>query len=196
VFVLWGGANDYTSKEPFSADIGTLLDTPDGAGGYLRVVDEVVAALADQVRQLHAAGARRVAVVNLSNLGLNPIVLHNTSYRREAADGEPTMLDSSCRIEFARKLGDLTLHHNRELAGSRSSSRATWRGSDGCRRHHLWILIGRTAPEQLASADRPCPLPDPRCPWMPEWWWRRRRRGGLQCRSARSQCAVHAPAST
>lgn len=115
VFVVWGGGNDYISKEPFSGDIRTLLDADRDPGGYLRVVDEVVAALADQVRRLHAAGARRVAVVNLPNLGLTPIVLHNTTYRREAADGEPTMSDESRRIELAQKLGDLTLHHNREL---------------------------------------------------------------------------------
>jgi hypothetical protein len=32
VFVLWSGANGYISKEPFSGDIGTSLDTAEGAG--------------------------------------------------------------------------------------------------------------------------------------------------------------------
>jgi hypothetical protein len=55
VYVVWGGANDYISKEPFTGDIGTLLDTPEGEAGYRRVVDEAVAALAEQARRLHAA---------------------------------------------------------------------------------------------------------------------------------------------
>src|SRR5262245_38599582 len=36
VYVLWGGANDYISKEPFTGDISTLLDEPKGQAGYMR----------------------------------------------------------------------------------------------------------------------------------------------------------------
>ena len=80
VYVLWGGANDYISKEPFTGDIGTLLDSPEGKGGYRRIVNEAVASLAEQVRRLYAAGGRRFVVMNLPNLGRTPIVLQNQSY--------------------------------------------------------------------------------------------------------------------
>lgn len=113
VFVIWGGANDYISKEPFTGDIGTLLDTPEGEAGYRRVVDETVQALLDQIRTLHAAGARRFALLNLPNLGFTPIVVHNTSY--EPKDAGEASDDDARRIALARKLGELTLHHNREL---------------------------------------------------------------------------------
>jgi thermolabile hemolysin len=39
VYVIWGGANDYISKEPFTGDISTLLDQPDGKAGYRRIVN-------------------------------------------------------------------------------------------------------------------------------------------------------------
>jgi hypothetical protein len=47
LFVIWAGANDYLSKEPFTGDIRTLLDTPRGEAGYERIVDEAVHAIAD-----------------------------------------------------------------------------------------------------------------------------------------------------
>lgn len=34
VFILWEGSNDYLAKEPFTDDIGTLLDAPQGEAGY------------------------------------------------------------------------------------------------------------------------------------------------------------------
>lgn len=111
VFLIWGGANDYISKEPFTGEIGTLLDTPEGEAGYRRVVDEAVTALAEQARRLHAAGARRFAFVNLPDLGRTPMVLHNTSYEPR----EPPPSDEARRITLARKLGELTAYHNGEL---------------------------------------------------------------------------------
>src|SRR4029450_7380869 len=110
LYVIWGGANDYISKEPFTGDIGTLLDTPEGEAGYRRVVHEAVAALADQVRRLHAAGARRFALLDLPDLGRTPIVLHNTSYQprgRETLDGR--------RLDLKTKLGQLTAYHDEAL---------------------------------------------------------------------------------
>ena len=114
VYVIWGGANDYISKEPFTGEIGTLLDTPEGEAGYRRVVDEAVDALAGQVRRLHAAGARRFAVVNLPDLGRTPIVVHNESYHPRVAPRS----DEARRMLLARKLAELTTYHNERLAES------------------------------------------------------------------------------
>lgn len=113
VFVLWAGANDYISKEPFTGDIGTLLDAPSGEAGYYRVVDETVAAIGAQIRDLHAAGARRFVVLNLPNLGFTPIVVHNTSYAPRATEVPPT--DEARRVALGRKLSALTFRHNRRL---------------------------------------------------------------------------------
>lgn len=111
LFVLWGGANDYISKEPFTGEIGTLLDTPEGQAGYKRIVREAVAALADQLRRLHGAGARSFVVVNLPNLGRTPIVLQNESYRPTG----PPKSDDARRLDLAQKLGELTAYHNERL---------------------------------------------------------------------------------
>jgi phospholipase/lecithinase/hemolysin len=110
-YVIWGGANDYISKEPFSGDIRTLLDTPEGAAGYRRIVEEAVAALAEQVRRLYAAGGRRFALVDLPSLGKTPIVLQNTSYQPAR---QPRSEDAR-RLELGAKLDELTAHHNRQL---------------------------------------------------------------------------------
>ena len=113
LYVIWGGANDYITKEPFSGDFRTLLDTPSGEAGYERVVDEAVAALAEQVRALHAAGGRNFLVVNLPDLGRTPIVLHNTSYHPDVSG---KLSEDSRRLRLSRKLGELIGRHNRELA--------------------------------------------------------------------------------
>ena len=114
VYVLWGGANDYISKEPFTGDIGTLLDSPEGKRGYRRVVDEAVASLAEQVRRLYAAGGRRFVVMNLPNLGRTPIVLQNQSY----LPAEQTKTEAERRLLLSRKLGELTAFHNQKLAAA------------------------------------------------------------------------------
>jgi thermolabile hemolysin len=111
VFVLWAGANDYLSKEPFSGDITTLLDSPRAEAGYERVVRETVAAIASQVRRLYGAGARAFVVINLPDLGRTPIVLHNTSYRAEGEGSEEAR-----QIQLSRKLSALTTYHNEQLA--------------------------------------------------------------------------------
>ena len=110
VYVVWAGANDYISKEPFTGDIGTLLDTPEGEAGSGRVIELSTQALADQVRRLYAAGARRFVVVNLPDLGRTPAVLHNTSYQ---PDGERS--EEARRIRLGRKLSELTRRHNQRL---------------------------------------------------------------------------------
>jgi phospholipase/lecithinase/hemolysin len=109
-FVVWAGANDYISKEPFTGDIGTLLDTPQGEAGSDRVIDLSTQALADQVRRLYAAGARRFVVVNLPDLGRTPAVLHNTSYQ---PGGDRS--DEARRIRLGRRLSELTARHNQRL---------------------------------------------------------------------------------
>lgn len=114
VFVIWGGANDYISKEPFSGDIGTLLDEPEGRAGYRRIVREAVAALEDQVRRLHAAGARQFVVLNLPNLGKTPIVLQNESYLPLGHPPDPV----SRRLRLSERLGELTAYHNGQLASA------------------------------------------------------------------------------
>jgi phospholipase/lecithinase/hemolysin len=111
VFVVWAGANDYISKEPFSGDIRTLLDTPTGRAGSERVIGLSTSALADVVRRLHAAGARLFVVVNLPDLGRTPAVLYNQSYRPDAR-----LSEDARRIRLARRLSQLTARHNARLA--------------------------------------------------------------------------------
>lgn len=108
IFLVWAGANDYLSKEPFSGDITTLLDAPRGEAGYDRIVDETVAAIAAQVHRLYDAGARVFAVIDLPDLGETPIVLHNTSYR-------PDLPEAERRVLLSRRLSALSATHNRDL---------------------------------------------------------------------------------
>ena len=118
VFVIWGGANDYIVKEPFSGEVQTLLDSPAGEAGYERIAAEAVSALARQVRELHAAGGRHFAIVNLPNLGFTPMVVHNQSYHRardDAASGRP---NAARLLELSSKLGSLSRHHNQRLAAA------------------------------------------------------------------------------
>ena len=110
VYIVWAGANDYISKEPFTGDIGTLLDTPQGEAGSERVIELATEALADQVRRLYAAGARRFVVVNLPDLGRTPAVLHNTSYQPRGERSE-----EGRRIRLGRRLSELTTRHNQRL---------------------------------------------------------------------------------
>ena len=76
--MIWGGANDYIAKEPFSGAIETLLDRLDSPEGYPKVVATVINGLEQQIRSLVALDARRILVGNLPDLGLSPIVLENT----------------------------------------------------------------------------------------------------------------------
>ena len=115
LYFLWAGANDYISKEPFTGDIRSMLDTPEEAAGYHRVVEETVTSLAGQIRRLYGAGARRFMVVDLPNLGQTPMVLHNTSYQPRGVTSE-----DSRRVQLALKLADLTAYHNSHLAKAMS----------------------------------------------------------------------------
>jgi phospholipase/lecithinase/hemolysin len=111
VYVIWGGANDYISKEPFTGDIGTLLDDPESKSGYKRIVDEAVDSMAEQVRLLYRTGGRHFLMLNLPNLGKTPIVLQNQSYlplgRKQA--------DPHRRLQLSNRLGKLTAYHNARL---------------------------------------------------------------------------------
>ena len=111
VFVIWGGANDYISKEPFTGDISTLLDDPDSQAGYRRIVLEAVASLADQVRVLYAAGGRQFVVLNLPDLGKTPIVMQNQSYFPSGRK----LPDPHRRLQLSAKLSQLTAYHNSRL---------------------------------------------------------------------------------
>ena len=112
VYVLWGGANDYISKEPFTGDINTLLDDPASDAGYHRIVQEAVASLENQVRLLYAAGARNFVVLNLPNLGKTPIVMQNQSYWPHGR----TQPDPPRRLQLSTRLSELTAYHNTRLA--------------------------------------------------------------------------------
>jgi phospholipase/lecithinase/hemolysin len=112
VYVLWGGANDYISKEPFTGDIGTLLDEPDSKAGYKRIVNEAVASLGLQVRRLYIAGARHFVILNLPDLGKTPIVLQNQSYLPFGT----AKAEAPRRLRLAARLSELTAYHNRLLA--------------------------------------------------------------------------------
>lgn len=114
VFIIWFGANDYIWKEPFSGEITTFLNTPQGLEGYERVVNEVIASIETQLKRLYAVGARNFLVLNLPDLGKAPIVLQNTSYFSPFA----TQSDAARRLELSQRLSMLTHYHNRSLAQS------------------------------------------------------------------------------
>jgi thermolabile hemolysin len=111
VFIIWAGANDYIWKEPFTGAITTFLNTTQGAAGYERVVDEVIAAITQQIRKLHDAGARRFMVINLPDLGETPIVLQNKTYYPPHPPGS----DDERKLELARRLSQLSNYHNQQL---------------------------------------------------------------------------------
>ena len=109
--MIWGGANDYIAKEPFSGAIETLLDRLDSPEGYPKVVTTVISGLEQQIRSLVALDARRILVGNLPDLGLSPIVLENTTYAAESS-----LSETERRIMLSNKLSDLTHLHNQLLA--------------------------------------------------------------------------------
>ena len=109
--MIWGGANDYIAKEPFSGAIETLLDRLDAPEGYPKVVATVVNGLEKQIRSLIALDARHILVGNLPDLGLSPIVLENTTYAAESS-----LSETERRLMLATKLSDLTHLHNQLLA--------------------------------------------------------------------------------
>jgi phospholipase/lecithinase/hemolysin len=115
VYVIWGGANDYISKEPFTGEISTLLDDPADVAGYHRVVEEAVAALADQVRVLHQAGGRNFVLLNLPDLGKTPIIMQNKSYLPSG----PKQSDAARRLQLSARLNQLTTYHNTRLERAR-----------------------------------------------------------------------------
>ena len=109
--MIWGGANDYIAKEPFSGAIETLLDRVDAPEGYPKVVATVINGLEKQIRSLIALDARHILVGNLPDLGLSPIVLENTTYAVESS-----LSEAERRLTLATKLSDLTHLHNQLLA--------------------------------------------------------------------------------
>lgn len=111
-FVLWAGANDYISKEPFTGLITTFLNSPEGESGYKAVVERVISELAKHVRTLYSAGGRRFIMIDLPDLGHTPIVLQNTTY----IPAHPELNDIARRMELARRLTQLTVYHNTLLA--------------------------------------------------------------------------------
>ena len=109
--MIWGGANDYISKEPFSGAIETLLDRVDSPEGYPRVVATVMENLEQQIRSIMALGAKRILVGNLPDLGLTPIVLENKTYAVEAGLDE-----TERRLRLSERLSELTERHNHQVA--------------------------------------------------------------------------------
>lgn len=111
VIVIWAGANDYISKEPITGLITTFLNSPDSEMGYTSVVDETIVGLAAQVRILHKAGARKILLINMPDLGTTPIVLQNTTY---ASDSKAAS-ESERRFALSQRLSKLTYYHNKSL---------------------------------------------------------------------------------
>ena len=125
-FLIWAGANDYISKEPISGLITTFLNSPEGEAGYQVVVERAVTQLGQHVRSLYAAGARRVVMVNVPDLGRTPIVLQNTTYTPEFPENN----DAARRLELARRLTELTRYHNQLLATAVEQLRVELPGSE------------------------------------------------------------------
>jgi thermolabile hemolysin len=109
--VVWAGANDYISKEPFTGAIETLLDRVDSPEGYPAVVATVIDNLERQIRSIMALGARHIVVGNLPDLGLTPIVLENKTYGVEAG-----LDDNERRLQLSQRLSQLTSYHNEQVA--------------------------------------------------------------------------------
>jgi thermolabile hemolysin len=110
-FLIWAGANDYISKEPFTGLITTFLNTARDELGYKSVADDTVAGLLAQIEVLYKAGARKFILLNLPDLGRSPIVLQNESYT--ASSGIDS--DTGRRVELSRRLSALSDYHNRQL---------------------------------------------------------------------------------
>jgi phospholipase/lecithinase/hemolysin len=125
VYVLWGGANDYISKEPFTGEISTLLDDPDSKSGYRIIVEQAVASLESQVRLLYESGARHFVLLNLPDLGKTPIVLQNESYfpvgRKQS--------DPARRLQLSARLTQLTSYHNKRLATAHKALQRDLKGA-------------------------------------------------------------------
>ncbi|MEH6592632.1 MAG: SGNH/GDSL hydrolase family protein [Halioglobus sp.] len=111
-FVIWGGANDYVSKEPVSGVITTFLDDPESELGYQSIADTTVAGLVSEIRTLYAAGARRFLMVNMPDLGRTPIILQNETY---SPDGT-VITDAGRRFQLSLRLSALADYHNDKLA--------------------------------------------------------------------------------
>jgi len=111
VFILWTGANDYIWKEPFTGEITTFLNSPQGAAGYERVVDDVVASIRLQVEKLYVAGARQFLLIDLPDMGRTPIVLQNITYFPPHPPGS----DAERKLILAERLSTLTRYHNHQL---------------------------------------------------------------------------------
>ena len=109
--VLWAGANDYISKEPFTGAIETLLDRPEAPEGYPAVVDSVISRTEKQLRKLLELGFDRILMGNLPDLGLSPIVVENKSYGVGAGRSEDER-----RSLLSLRLTELTNYHNEQLA--------------------------------------------------------------------------------
>ena len=111
-FLIWGGANDYVSKEPVTGLITTFLDEPESELGYESVADTTIAGLASEIRTLYAFGARRFVMVNMPDLGRTPIILQNESY----APKRTVDSDSGRRFRLSQRLTALADYHNEKLA--------------------------------------------------------------------------------
>ena len=109
--LIWAGANDYISKEPFTGAIETLLDRPHSEEGYLKVVRAVIARTEQQLRALIDVGFDKILVGNLPDLGSSPIVVENVSYRADAS-----LPEDERRSRLSLRLGELTSYHNEQLA--------------------------------------------------------------------------------
>ena len=109
--ILWAGANDYISKEPFTGAIETLLDRPQSQEGYPAVVQLVIARAEQQLRKLLEVGFDKILVGNLPDLGLSPIIVENSSYGVEA-----NLSEDQRRSLLSLRLAELTDYHNEQLA--------------------------------------------------------------------------------
>ncbi|MEH6585833.1 MAG: SGNH/GDSL hydrolase family protein [Halioglobus sp.] len=113
-FLIWGGANDYVSKEPVTGLITTFLEDPKSEMGYQSVADTTVAGLVSEIRTLYAAGGRRFVMVNMPDLGRTPIILQNETYEPDGI----IVTDVGRRFQLSLRLSALADYHNDKLAAA------------------------------------------------------------------------------
>lgn len=110
LFVIWAGANDYLSRFDNSEDISFMIDNPEkphkGSNAIAKTSAENVA---EQIYKLYSAGAKKIVVCNMPDLGVAPTIMTNTSYKPEA------LSNAEAQYHLSEQLSKITKIHNENL---------------------------------------------------------------------------------